>query len=169
MSVVLEVHPSLGPALVAGGGAIALRRTKMLVEGGFQVTVVSPETLPEFDALASAMDVRRVGRAWQPADLEGVAIAFACTDDREVNRAIGVAARAAGVLVGVADRQEESTIFVPATHRDGALTIAVSTGGASPTAARTIRDALRAAADPAWPALIEAGRAARSGRRGAAQ
>src|SRR5437879_5564298 len=105
MSIILELQASAGRALVVGGGPVALRRARMLVEGGFALTVVAPDLLPEFAELTGAALLRR---SWAEADLDGVALVFACTDDREVNHAVGAAARAAGVLVGVADRQEES-------------------------------------------------------------
>ncbi|MGH2632020.1 MAG: precorrin-2 dehydrogenase/sirohydrochlorin ferrochelatase family protein, partial [Tepidiformaceae bacterium] len=88
-------------------------------------------------------------------------VVLACTDSREVNRAIGAAARLRGIPVLVADRQAESTFFTPAVLRDGDLAVAVSTGGASPTMARVIRERIVAALGPGWSGVLRTARSER--------
>ena len=41
--------------LVVGGGSVALRKARSLLDEGAAVTVVAPEALPELDELARAM------------------------------------------------------------------------------------------------------------------
>ena len=93
-------------------------------------------------------------------------MAFACTDSREVNRLVGVEARRQNIPVVVADRQDESTFFTPATMRDGDLAIAISTGGASPGLARLIRERVAAAVGPGWNQVVWAARQEREARLG---
>uniref|UniRef100_UPI002ADE79B8 NAD(P)-dependent oxidoreductase n=1 Tax=Tepidiforma sp. TaxID=2682230 RepID=UPI002ADE79B8 len=50
MSILIELLPSAGPALVVGGGAIASRKVATLLDGGFTVTVIAPEFAPELAA-----------------------------------------------------------------------------------------------------------------------
>lgn len=164
MSIMLELLPSAGPALVVGGGAVAARKVQNLVEGGFAVTVIAPEIAPEIRAHPT---VTLVESSFQPSDLPTdapYALVFACTSDRETNRLVGELARRARIPALIADDQSESTFFTPATHRDGDLTVAVSTAGASPTLARDIRDRVAEALGGGWAEKVAAAREERAAR-----
>lgn len=161
MGLMVDLQPSFGAALVVGGGAIAARKVRALVDAGFAVTVVAPEIAADIRLLAG---VALHDRGYSPSDLAGHAIVFACTGSREVNEAVGEGARAAGLPVVVADRQGESTFFSPALLREGDLTVAVSTGGAAPELARQIRERIAAALGPDWAGIVRAARLARETR-----
>jgi precorrin-2 dehydrogenase/sirohydrochlorin ferrochelatase len=162
MSLMIELLPSLGPALVVGGGQVALRKVMGLVEAGFLISVVAPEIDP---AIAPLPGVEILRRRFEDDDVDQHVIVFACTNVRAVNRAVGEAARSFGVPVVVADSQEESTCFTPAVHRDGGLLVAVSTGGASPSLAAEVRDRIAAALGDGWAGRIEAAREERAASR----
>lgn len=121
--------------VVAGAGPVALRKTRGLLEAGARVLVVAPRALPEFDSLP----VRLVRRRFRASDLEGAALAFAATDDRRVNRRIGLAARRRGIPANIADSPAECDFLTPARLRRGRLQIAVSTGGDNPRLAARLR------------------------------
>jgi siroheme synthase-like protein len=70
-------------------------------------------------------------------------LVFAATNDRAVNRRIGVLARDLGIPVNVADSREECTFHVPARLQHGGLQVAVSTGGSSPRLAVELRNKIR--------------------------
>jgi precorrin-2 dehydrogenase / sirohydrochlorin ferrochelatase len=59
------------------------------------------------------------------------------------------------VRINVADRPSEGDFAVPSTLRRGGLQVAVSTGGASPTLARRIKDELEASFGPEWVGIVE--------------
>jgi siroheme synthase-like protein len=141
VSLLIALQPAFGPALVAGGGAVARRKVLALVEAGFEVTVVAPDVVTEIET--SGATIHR--RSFAAEDLAGAAIVFACTNDRTVNRNIGERCRAAGVPVLVADSQEESTFYSLATTRRGSVQVGVTTGGSGPRLAARVRDALEAA------------------------
>ena len=124
------------PVLVAGGGKVALRKVKLLLEARARVTVVSPRFGPDLHKL-EGVELRR--RAFRPSDLEGCTLAIAATDRPEVNEQICREARRRGVLVNVVDRPELCDFHVPASVRRGRLCLAISTGGASPSLARRLR------------------------------
>lgn len=167
MSVMIELRPSAGPVLVVGGGAVALRRVRNLSEGGFRITVVAPSILDEIRGLPGVMCFARTFIDTDIPDGESRwALVLACTGEREVNRRIGEAARAHAIPVVVADSQEESTFFTPATLRDGGLQVAVSTGGADPALAKALREKIAAVLGPGWSNLIEEARRARQLRLG---
>lgn len=171
MSFLIDLQPSAGPALVVGAGTVALRRITNLVAAGFDVTVIA-ETIDSGSAaeLAAHPAVTVAQRPFLDTDIDRPgrwALVFACTDDRGVNRRAGELARAHGIPVAVADAHAESTFFTPATARDGAVTIAVSTGGGSPGFAKDLRDRIVTALGEGWGATagtLHADRAARQGR-----
>lgn len=166
MGLMIDLQPTSGRALVVGGGAVASRKVRALVEAGFAITVVSPRIS---DEIRQAPLTTLHERAFEPHDLgtaSGFALVFACTDSRDVNRAVGKAAKARDIPVVVADRQDESTFFTPATLRDGDLAIAVSTGGASPRLARTIREKIAVALGSGWQQAVSAARREREERLG---
>jgi len=123
------------PVLVVGGGRVALRKTKGLVEAGARVTVVSPEFQPEFEQLA----VRLVRRKFRARDISGCVLVFAATNDRLANHRIGVVAKGKGVFANIADSPEECDFLVPARVQHGRIQIAVSTGGENPRLAADLR------------------------------
>jgi precorrin-2 dehydrogenase / sirohydrochlorin ferrochelatase len=137
--------------VVVGGGAVATRKARKLLQAGAEVAVVSPEVLPELEG----MGVETSRRPYEYGDLEGADLAFAATDSREVNAAVAREARERGVRVNVADRPSEGDFAVPSTLRRGGLQVAVSTGGASPPLARRIRDELEASFGPEWAGVVE--------------
>jgi uroporphyrin-III C-methyltransferase/precorrin-2 dehydrogenase/sirohydrochlorin ferrochelatase len=76
------------PVVVVGGGRVALRRVRGLLEAGAAVHVVAPQVLPELAALGVEVHRRRYAHS----DLDGAWLAQACTDDPVVNAAVAAEA-----------------------------------------------------------------------------
>lgn len=150
----ITLKPEAGPALVVGAGKVAKRRIKNLLKAEFSVTVVAPSIADEIDQ--SAVTVLK--REFESGDLDGHAVIFACTNSRNVNQAVSKLARSRKLPIVVSDSREESTFFAPAVHRDGDLTIAVSTGGASPKLAVEIRDQIAEYLGSGWGEKVESAR-----------
>lgn len=130
---------------------MASRKTSKLLQAGAEVVVVSPEVLPEL----AGMGVEIQHRTYEYGDLEGANLAFTATDSRAVNAAVAREAKERGVPVNVADSPSEGDFAVPSTLRRGDLQVAVSTGGASPTLARRIRNELEETFGPEWAGIVE--------------
>ncbi|MCI9119978.1 MAG: uroporphyrinogen-III C-methyltransferase [Oscillibacter sp.] len=124
------------PVLIIGGGTVALRKAEVLLPYGPRLTVAAPEILPE---LAGIPGLTLLRRPFQPEDLEGIAFAVAATSDREENRRIGALCRQRGIPVNAVDDREACDFIFPSLLRRGPMTVAISTGGASPTAASTLK------------------------------
>ena len=140
---------------------MAARKIRKLLQAGAEVVVVSPEVCPELES----MDLKIRRRAYEYGDLESADLAFTATDSREVNAAVAGEAKRRGVRINVADRPHEGDFAVPSTLRRGGLQVAVSTGGASPTLARRIRDELEENFGPEWAGLVKRLDAARRAGR----
>jgi precorrin-2 dehydrogenase / sirohydrochlorin ferrochelatase len=147
--------------VVVGGGEVASRKARKLLQARAEVVVISPEITPELESVA--VEVHR--RPYKEGDLDDAYLAFAATDSREVNAAVAREAKERGILLNVADRPSEGDFALPSTLRRGRLQVAVSTGGASPALARGIKDELEESFGPEWAGLVEELHAAR--RRGA--
>jgi len=72
-------------------------------------------------------------------DLAGQALVFAATDDRMVNRRIGLAARRRGIFANIADRAAECDFVVPARVERGGVQVAIATGGRNPRVAAELK------------------------------
>jgi len=125
--------------LVVGGGDVAVRKARSLLEAGASVVVVATEVDPKLRAL-EGVELRE--RAFRDTDLHGAFLVVVATDDPVLNRCVGRDAADFGCLVNVADCPALSNFIVPATLRRGELAISVSTGGASPSLARHLRERL---------------------------
>ncbi len=163
MGLMIDLLPAAGPALVVGGGAVATRKVRNLVEAEFEIVVVA---LAIADEIRLAPHVTLFQRAFEPTDIDlrRFGVVFACTNDRATNALVGRLARTLGIPVVVADAQPESTFFTPATIRDGDLAVAVSTGGADPALARRIREQIVASLGPNWGSIVRAARSEREVR-----
>jgi siroheme synthase-like protein len=131
------------PCLVVGGGAVAERKVQDLLVSGAKVTVVSPHLTPRLAALASQGDIVHLSEDFTESQVQGMALVMAATDDPGVNARVSAAAQDRSVWVNVADDPEHCTFIVPAQVRRGHLTLAISTGGASPALARLVREELQ--------------------------
>jgi siroheme synthase-like protein len=131
------------PCLVVGAGAVATRKVRGLLDSGARVTVIAPDISEEMRSLASRLEALEP-RTFQPDDVAGFRLVVTATGDPAVDGAVAAEADAAGVWVNSADDPAHCSFILPAVHRDGAVTIAVSTGGLSPALAAWLRSRLAA-------------------------
>lgn len=140
--------------VVIGGGQVALRRVKVLLEHGATVKVVSSTLCPELSYLAGSGAISALQRNYEPGDLKGAFLAIAATGETDTNRRVAEEARRRGILVNVVDNLEQSDFIVPSYLRRGDFTIAVSTAGRSPALARKIRSRLEESFGEEYASLV---------------
>ena len=126
--------------VVIGGGEVALRKVRALLEHGAMVQVVSPDLCPELEELLAAGRIMAVKRAYEAGDLQDAFVVVAATDDVAVNKLVADEAARRRTLVNVVDMPNLSNFIVPSCLRRGDLTVAVSTGGRSPALAHRIKE-----------------------------
>jgi len=142
---------------IIGGGPVALRRARTLLDAGAgEITVIAPAISPDLLDLS----ITAVQRDYQSGDLARLnpRLVIIATSDRATNdAAVQEAAQLPGrPLINRTDEHSgQSDLTFMAAHRDGPLTLAVHTGGASASAARTLRDQFADQLDPAWPRVLE--------------
>ena len=131
------------PCLVVGGGPVAARKARGLVACGAQVTVIAPSLGSEMEELAPALHSLQC-RPYATGDASRFRLVLTATGIDDVDAEVYADAQSAGVWVNSADDRAHSSFILPAVHRDGAVTIAVSTGGVSPALAAWLRTRLAA-------------------------
>lgn len=141
--------------LVIGGGPVALRKVKGLLQGGARVRVISPAVEPELRRLSELQDIEWFQREYVEGDLRGAFLAFAVTDNDAVQDKIMNEAARSTVLLNSADDPRRCDFHVPAHFRRGKMLITVSTGGGSPALAKRIREQLEDTIVPEYEAVVD--------------
>jgi siroheme synthase-like protein len=135
--------------LVVGAGRVAHEKVSGLLDCGAVVTVVAPEISRE----VAALPVELLRRRYRSSDLAGRYLVVAATADTAVNRRVFADAEARALLCNVVDVPELCSFILPALLREDPITVAVSTGGASPALAQRLRDEIAQVVRPEHAAL----------------
>ena len=155
--------------LVVGGGRVAARKIAGLLACGAAVTVVAPEVHVAIAELSDSGVIAAIDesplevhiRPYASGEAADYVLVISATGDPAVDETVRRDAQSAGVWVNVADDPSRCSFVLPAVARDGAVSIAVSTAGASPALAGWLRDLVAAALGPGMgdlAALLDEGR-----------
>ena len=130
--------------LVAGAGAVGLRKIQRLLEASpREILVVEPQPDPSLEALTRENDtLRLVRRCFRSEDLKDCFLVIASTGDNRVNQEISQLCGEKNILCNIVDKPDLCSFILPALFRRGQLSFAVSTGGASPALARVVKERL---------------------------
>lgn len=139
-------------ALVVGAGSVGRRKLAGLLRAGARIRLVDPQAR---SGVFNDPAVEVLTRAYRVEDLQGVLLAFACTDSAQINRQVLTDARQQGVLCCCSDQSAAGDFVLPAVLRRGDLTLAVSTAGRSPALAALLRDQLAAQLTDSWGIGLE--------------
>ena len=125
--------------LVIGGGSVASRKVNNLLKADAKVIVISPQVSDEIKQLASEEKITLIEREYETSDIAVAFLVVAATDNSSVNEQIATQANNANTMVNVADNAKLCSFIFPSVLDRSPVTIAVSTGGASPVLARQLR------------------------------
>jgi len=144
-----DIYPTalrlLGRAvLVVGGGPVAARRTKGLLDAGARVTVVAPVASAALQELADAGLLTWEQRTYRSSDVDGVWFVQTATGDSAVDAQVSADAEAQRVWCVNASDHEASAAWTPAVAEVDDVKIAVNAGG-DPRRAMAVRDAVATA------------------------
>lgn len=133
------------PVVVVGGGEVALRKVKDLIEADAVITLIAPEIHEEIQSLAGN-DKNRISilmREYREGDLKNTALVFSATSDPEVNNRVFRESERLGIFINAVDDPANSSFIVPSFVKRGDFIMAVSTSGASPSMAARLRRSLQ--------------------------
>lgn len=150
--VILRLEGKL--VVVVGGGKVAERKVTGLLDTGAKIAVVSPEATEGIQRLNHDGRIVWEQKSFAPSDVTDAFLIFVATNNREINQLIRKSA-GAHQLVTLADDPDGSDFHVPAHVQRGHLSIAISTGGASPTLASQIREQLEQQFDDSYESYLD--------------
>jgi|CXWK01.1.fsa_nt_gi siroheme synthase-like protein len=138
--------------VVVGGGTIALRKVRGLLDAGAAVTVVAPLILDELRDLDS---VALKERPYRSSDCDNAWLVVVATDDPAIQRTVTRDAGRRRIFVNSVDEPDLCSFILPAIARHGPVIVAVSTQGRSPSLAARLRDRLASALPDGLELLAE--------------
>jgi uroporphyrin-III C-methyltransferase/precorrin-2 dehydrogenase/sirohydrochlorin ferrochelatase len=125
--------------VVVGGGSVAQRKVRGMIDDGARVTVVSPSLTERLAAWAAEGQVEWIDRGYETGDLTGAWLVLALTDAPAVQEAVAADAEAQQTFCVVGGSPDRSTAHTSAVVRHGDLTVGVNAGGKPRLARDTAR------------------------------
>ena len=115
--------------------------------------MVSPQVTATIHSAIEKGHLKWQAREYQAGDLAGAFLGIAATNVRSVNQCIFQEAEELGVLLNVVDEPAQCSFIAPSIVNRGPVTVAISTGGASPAMARKLREELATSPALDWADL----------------
>ncbi|MFK3663030.1 siroheme synthase CysG [Scandinavium sp. NPDC088450] len=128
--------------LLVGGGDVAERKARLLLDAGARLTVNALEFAPQFHVWAEAGMLTLVEGEFDTTLLDKSWLAIAATDDDAVNHQVSEEAEKRRIFCNVVDAPKQASFIMPSIIDRSPLMVAVSSGGASPVLARLLREKL---------------------------
>jgi len=125
--------------LVVGGGAIATEKLEKLVDFTKEITVLALRVDDDAKSIIDKYGLVLYQRAYEKGDITGFDIVIVATDTVILHKEIYEESRGSRILVNSVDNTEYCDFIFPSYVKKDELTIAFSTGGASPAFAKQIR------------------------------
>ena len=126
--------------LVVGGGAVALRKVKGLLNAGALPQIIAPEVNAELLSIIEQNKLVWIERKFERNDTQGFQLIIAATNDKETNAAIRLEASVAHLLVNDVTDPDGSNFHVPALVSRPPLTLAFGTSGEVPYLSRKLKE-----------------------------
>jgi precorrin-2 dehydrogenase/sirohydrochlorin ferrochelatase len=111
--------------LFVGGGELAMHKLQAVLQFTDDITVL--DTLCSSEV--SAAGVRVLNKTYEPSDLDGFFLVYACTPDEALNHRVLEDAQQKGILCNIADNRNDSDFISPALFRHEGMTVSVSSDG----------------------------------------
>lgn len=140
--------------VIVGGGRVAERKCSTLLKVNARIRVISPNLTRRLENYEKKGLIKHSKRVYQSRDIKSAFIIIAATDSDEINRKISADAAMFNKLINVIDDPSLCSFIVPSVVKRGLLTIAVSTGGASPALAKAIKKELAGLYGPEFSKLL---------------
>ncbi len=141
--------------LVVGGGPVAARKVRSVINAGADIHVIAPTLCGSLATLAENDTITHDARNYEAGDATDFWLIVAATNDNAVNLQIAEDAHSVGALVNVADTPKVGNVSFASVVDRAPLQIAISTGGHSPILARLLRARIAAFIPKSYGALAQ--------------
>lgn len=137
LSIALNIKDR--PVTIIGGGSVALRKFKTLVNEGALVKVVAMDFLNGFVGSNATL----IKDSYKKEYIEEAFLVYIATDDDEINRKVEADAKELGILYNRCDKNGGSDFITINMKKIGGIDVSISTGGRFPDLNKTIMDDLK--------------------------
>lgn len=142
--------------VVVGGGEVALRKVKSLLEAEAKVVIISPEIIFGIRELIDKNKITYLKQEYKSDDIaEDTFLIIAASNNKQLNAQIANEAKKLNLLVNVVDAPDLCNFIIPAILRRGDLIISISTSGKSPALAKKIKEDLQSIYGVEYEALVD--------------
>lgn len=143
------------PCLIVGGGKVAYRKIKKILEYKAKVNLISREVNEDIQRLIDEEQIIYLGKDYNSTLLEKVFLVIAATNNKELNKKILQDCNEANILINSVDNPKESSFIQPSKIEKGNITIAISTEGKSPILSKIIRNKVENIIDDSYGEYLE--------------
>ena len=132
--------------IVVGGGTIATRRIKTLLQFASGITVISPDVTDSLKLLESEGQIHHIRREYQAGDIHDADMVLAATDDKALNQSIAQECRTweqesgRRILLSVASDRALCDFYFPSVVRQDDLVVGINSGGKDPGKVKRVRE-----------------------------
>ncbi|MGN0343212.1 MAG: bifunctional precorrin-2 dehydrogenase/sirohydrochlorin ferrochelatase [Roseburia sp.] len=124
------------PCLIVGGGKVAYRKARVLLDFGAKVYLEAPEIM---DVICSDAGIISKCKCFAPEDVTGMALVVAATDDARLNHQISQICQRKNIPVNAVDQIEDCSFIFPAYLRQQDVVAAYSSSGKSPVVTQYLK------------------------------
>ncbi|HEJ9659572.1 TPA: siroheme synthase CysG [Proteus mirabilis] len=128
------------PCLLVGGGEVAERKARLLMEAGAVISVVAPTFTPQFMQWQNEQRLQCIMAEFSVADLADKWLVIAATDNEQVNQHVYQQATEQRIFCNVVDSPQQASFIMPSVIDRSPIMVAISSGGKAPVLARILRE-----------------------------
>jgi precorrin-2 dehydrogenase/sirohydrochlorin ferrochelatase len=150
----VTLHLQGKKTVIIGGGSVAERKIRKLLEARAKITVVSPTVTEVIQSWTDEGKVEWKQKHFHMDDIHNAFLIIAATNKRDVNLQI-LEASGENQLINLVDDPDRSNFIVPSTLHRGKLSISVSTSGASPSLTKSIISELSTLYDDIYEEYVD--------------
>lgn len=130
--------------LLVGAGEVASRKLALLTRTEANIHVIAPQVNTEVQRYAETGRILLSVREVVHADIQNYDLVYLATANDSLNAELATLATARGIWVNAVDNPAFCRFITPSIVDRGRLVVAISTAGAAPVFARTVRSRLEA-------------------------
>ena len=132
------------PVLIVGGGEVAVRKARLLLDAKAKITINAPHLEPQLMSWAEQGRLTVCAADFHPELLDGKWLVIAATNQQEVNQQVFHEANLRQIFCNVVDSPAHCSAIMPAIIDRSPLMVAISSAGAAPVLSRQLREKLEA-------------------------
>jgi precorrin-2 dehydrogenase / sirohydrochlorin ferrochelatase len=140
--------------VVIGGGEVAERKVRRLLECDADISVIAKAVTPALDIMIKEGRIHRIDDEYNESYIRDAFLVIGATDQNDINARISWDAQEKRLLVNIVDDPDRCNFILPSLLKQGELSIAISTGGKSPALAKKLRQDMEGIYGPEYKTLL---------------